>query len=148
MTGTAVAGLCGTMAVMATRFYRKHFLKCCILLGTINTLLLLHHPLPSQLPLLYSPSFEDPLTLASPPDYITIAGILLQIIDFDNPNQELESLLEFSSGHPLHLIVITDRASIYRVGKMIGDCLSREISYRVIKNKWNRSRRIPRLKVR
>ena len=141
------------MAVMAIRLSRKHFMKCCILVGTIITLLLLtkehQHPQPvSQLSKLYSPSFEDPLTLVSPPDYIPIAGILLQILDFTNSDQEMESLLEFSSGHPLHLILITDRASIYGVGKMIGDCICREISLRVIKNMWNRSRRIPRLKVR
>ena len=96
----------------------------------------------------YSGHFESPETLLSPPSQITICGILLHIEDLTNPSLQLESLLEFSSGLPLHLIMITDQSSIRRVATMIGDSLARDLSYRLIKNKWNKLRRVSQLKVR
>ena len=97
---------------------------------------------------IYSGHFESPETLLSPPSHITICGILLHIEDLTNPSLQLESLLEFSSGLPLHLIMITDQSSIRRVATMIGDSLARDLSYRLIKNKWNKLRRVSQLKVR
>ena len=97
---------------------------------------------------IYSGHFESPETLLSPPSHITICGILLHIEDLTNPSLQLESLLELSSGLPLHLIMITDQSSIRRVATMIGDSLARDLSYRLIKNKWNKLRRVSQLKVR
>ena len=97
---------------------------------------------------IFSGHFEDPLQLQSPPTHLSLCGILVNISDATKPSLQLESLLEFSSGRPLHLIILTDERSIRAVADLIGAVLSRELSYRVIKRTWNKSRPIPPVKVR
>ena len=97
---------------------------------------------------IFSGHFEDPLDLQSPPTHLTLCGILVNISDETKPRQQLESLLEFSYGTPLHLIIITDEASISGAADIIGSVLSREISHRLIKQAWNKRRPIPPVKVR
>ena len=97
---------------------------------------------------IFSGDFEDPLELQSPASHLTLCGILVNISDETKPRQQLESLLEFSSGTPLHLIIITDEASIRGAADIIGSVLSREISHRLIKQAWNKRRPIPPVKVR
>ena len=97
---------------------------------------------------IFSGHFEDPLDLQSPPTHLTLCGILVNISDETKPRQQLESLLEFSSGSPLHLIIITDEASISGAADIIGSVLSREISHRLIMQAWNKRRPIPPVKVR
>ena len=95
-----------------------------------------------------SGQFEDPEQLQSLPSHLTLCGILLNITDHTKPSRQLESLLEFSSGQSLHLIIISDERSLRGAAKMIGSVLSRELSYRLIKHKWNKRRPIPPVKVR
>ena len=97
---------------------------------------------------IFSGQFEDPVGLQSPASHITLCGILVNITDLTPPSRQLESLLEFSSGRPLHLIVLTDETSLRGTANMIGAVLSRELSYRLIKQTWNKDRPIPPLKVR
>ena len=97
---------------------------------------------------IFSGHFEDPLQLQSPPRHLTLCGILVNLSDETKPRRQLESLLEFSSGRPLHLIIITDEESIRGAADIIGNVLSRELSFRVIKQTWNKRRPIPPLKVR
>ena len=97
---------------------------------------------------IFSGDFEDPLELQSPASHLTLCGILVNISDATKPSSQLESLLEFSSGRPLHLILITDESSIRGTANMIGAVLSRELSYRLIKQAWNKRRPIPPVKVR
>ena len=92
--------------------------------------------------------FEDPLQLESPPTHLALCGILVNLSDETKPRRQLESLLEFSSGRPLHLIIITDEESIRGAADIIGAVLSRELSFRLIRQTWNKSRPIPPLKVR
>ena len=97
---------------------------------------------------IFSGHFEDPLHLQSPPTHLTLCGILVNLSDATKPSRQLESLLEFSSGRPLHLILLTDESTIRAAANMIGSVLSRELSYRLIRRKWNKSRPIPPVKVR
>ena len=97
---------------------------------------------------IFSGQFEDPVGLQSPASHLTLCGILVNITDLTAPSRQLESLLEFSSGRPLHLIVLTDETSLRGTANMIGAVLSRELSYRLIKQTWNKDRPIPPLKVR
>ena len=97
---------------------------------------------------IFSGHFEDPLHLQSPPTHLTLCGILVNLSDATKPSRQLESLLEFSSGRPLHLILLTDESTIRAAANMIGAVLSRELSYRVIRQTWNKKRPIPPVKVR
>ena len=79
----------------------------------------------------------------------------LQTTEFENNfivtlTKNIVSILRFSSGTPLHFVIITDKSSIYSVGDIFQKIFAKYVSEGVITRKswrWRKLRGIPEIKI-
>ena len=101
---------------------------------------------------IYDGVFTPPELVQSPTtEFLNLGFILINISnsskfspDFEERAvRELESLLPYSSGNPLHLIVMTNQKSVKAAAKMLGDTIAKWVSELVITKRWSRIKGIP-----
>ena len=105
---------------------------------------------------IYSGIFTTPENVRTPSDeYINLGLIFINIRNSSNSAfsgnaiRELNSILTYSSGTPLHIIVLTNRDSVRIASRLIGHVLARRVSEMVILRKswrWSRLRGLPVIK--
>lgn len=100
-------------------------------------------------------SFELPERIV-PPDklFISVGMIIINIkktsklsLEFGwKLERNLRSLLDFSSGNPLHFIIITDKESLQSVSTFLSQFVGKYVATTVIKSsKWRKKRLFPKL---
>ena len=101
------------------------------------------------------PDFVEPRNVKHFADHITVG---LTIIN-KRGEKELEkafefkmklnlvSLLTYSSGDPLHFVIITDKNSIENVDSVLKKIMKQYVAEGIISTKWRRIRAIPNIKL-
>ena len=101
------------------------------------------------------PTFESLPDVRHSPDFINIGLTVIASKDTETFTEEfvyrmglnVKSLLTFSSGSPLHFVIITDKKSIEQAAKILNTLLGQYLSEGVITTEWRRLKGMPRLKV-
>ena len=107
---------------------------------------------------IYSRDFTPPENVITPSnEFLNLGVILINISNssrFDskfeqNAIKELNSILTYSSGIPIHIIVLTNSGSVGLASQLIGDLLAKRVSEQVILRRswrWSRLRGLPVIK--
>ena len=117
----------------------------------------IHHQYLSYFKDLREPSFTKPENVHPKKGFIDIGFILINLKKTDKfdysmrfkVTRTLESMMTYSSGDPLHFIILTDSVSISIVGRFLAHFISRRLSQGVIiESSWRKSflKGVPRLK--
>ena len=107
---------------------------------------------------IYSGKFTPPENVKAPaPEFLNLGVILINLSNssrFDkkfeeNAVKELNSILTYSSGTPVHLVVLTNNESVESAAQLVGDVVARRVSEQVITRRswrWSRIRGVPVIK--
>ena len=107
---------------------------------------------------IYSGKFIPPENVKTPaPEFLNLGVILINLSNssrFDkkfeeNAVKELNSILTYSSGTPVHLVVLTNNESVESAAQLVGGVVARRVSEQVIFRRswrWSRIRGVPVIK--
>ena len=101
------------------------------------------------------PTFENLPEVRHFPNFITLGLTIIASKETETFSEEfaykiglnVRSLLTFSSGTPLHFVIITDQKSIHQAARILNTLFSQYLSEGVITTEWRRLKGMPRLKV-